>query len=389
MAPLPDAAEVGATCTACESPSAPCKYHKRIHFQPTVKIAKHNLSVDRGQDGQFHCSHCNQYQSQDPQQFQVRVHDFLVISLLTTRRHLSQRHYIKCVEPPASSSSEKPALSPLPPLTISELYPLPDEHTVTKFEDVELLKYNVCVNTLLGVVICLECRDIVHPPESLIPHVRKHLSHLPPLPSDLTDKLITTYTLSAEPTYPSEAIPPVYGLDILPDSKIFCSGCHRGYSSKDSLRAHSFTCKLPGATSYVAYAQEVKIQRSRYIPVKVDQVCRATDLQFDFMAAYTASITPLRDVQRMPLTVAKDTMTFEAFYHREGWLELLEGHTPENLAEARRSHLDRPDPSHPGTPIELIGPQLRSLSRRFLGDLEEHIKNNTTFGLMNYLGQAT
>lgn len=277
-----------------------------------------------------------------------------------------------------------PNTEPLPDIEPTKLYPIPDAHTVTEFLEVNLLKLNFSINTHLHVAVCRQCHAILSPPSTITLHVLSHLKHAT-MPDNFLADLMETHELRTEPQFPSFAIPPVYGLAIHPKSLYFCSECHRGYTTVASFTSHQ-NHSHHDCPYYVAYGQAIQTANTRrFIPISLDDVPTTESISFDFLDAFTQSITPRRVPAETVLSLPEDTMSFQSFYYTDGWLLHLKDHTPSALEEARRLHKTPGDDSHP---LDQHGAVLRCLAQNYLSSIQPHIAANANYGLLSQLGQT-
>ncbi|THH14399.1 hypothetical protein EUX98_g9617, partial [Antrodiella citrinella] len=240
---------------------------------------------------------------------------------------------------------------PLPTLDTASFFPIPDANTATRLGDIDLLTYNLAINTTTRVAVCTKCKLIVR-----ASNIRQHVtSDLPQfkIPAYLQAELIQTYDLREHVEIPEHA----------------------------SLRSHQ---QASGHIShYQSYAQYVG--NRIYLPVQAPQYPDKNPLfSIDYENQYNQSIMIVRDYSKHAVAQAEDEMNMQSFFHDDGWLYPLTGLIPADIADARRTHLTGAE-----HPIEVLGPQLLQLAEQYLGSIQAFITEHITFGLMSVLGQTT
>lgn len=242
-----------------------------------------------------------------------------------------------------------------------------------------MLTYNLAINTTTHVAVCTKCKIIVRPS-----NVRQHVANDLPqfkIPAYLQADLIQTYDLRENVEIPKASIPPLYGLDICDEARLFCVECHHSYLNYDSLRTHQQKFHHNG--HYQSYVQHVG--NRMYVPVQAPQYPDKNPLfSINFQNQYNESIMVARDYSKHAVAQAEDEMNMQSFFHDDGWLYPLTGLLPAQIADARRTHITAAE-----HPIELLGPQLLLLAEQYLGSIQAFITEHITFGLMSVLGQTT
>ena len=79
-------------------------------------------------------------------------------------------------------------------------------------------------------------------------------------------------------------------------------------------------------------------------------------------------------------------MGYQSFFQSDGWLSLVQGHVPDQLEEARRTHNKREDKHDT---LLRHGAVLHGLAEQYLSKLQTHIQENVNYGLMGFLGGTT
>ncbi|TCD60192.1 hypothetical protein EIP91_010597 [Steccherinum ochraceum] len=284
-----------------------------------------------------------------------------------------------------------PPLELLPHIDPSELHPVPTVDTVLEHDGVNLLKLNFSINTTLCVAVCAQCSKFILPPTDIGRHVLLHHRHAE-VSSTLVPQLIELYNLKSAPQFPSKPIPPVFGLPISADSRFICGvpGCHRGYSTVGSLNSHQSARNHDRPDlDYVAYVQRDPSSSRRFFPVELNDVPRRDVVRFDPSRAFTEAITRQRLASERTVAEPEDKMGLNAFFKSEQWIGHLEGHSVLCLADAHRLHLAVLDRLDAGYALERLGAPLRDVAKLMLGNTQGQIRENISYGLMSYLGQAT
>ena len=263
-------------------------------------------------------------------------------------------------------------------------YVVPDENTVTEFRGIKLLQFNVCVNIQFRSLVCMQCEGFLSPPWTLKSHVHDHLRGFVVVPDNLDQELITEYNLANSPVYPAGPTSPVYGLPLHRKRQFFCSQCHLGYSNPRSLRQHQRGAKHTDATSYQSYAQYTSRRSRKCFPVNIANVPRIDHSKVEF-EDLDAQITPASDPSQRTLQLVQDSMVREAFYHNEGWLEHVAGHTFEHLYDAQRHPLPNIAQTDPRYAVENLGKGIKHLSLEFLKNIQPRITEFVSFGVTDVL----
>jgi hypothetical protein len=319
-------------------------YHNRMHHQETVTVKltdDKQIIINRNPEGLFSCDICRTFLSRDPERL--------------------RSHYTSCT-PPADKHI-------LPNISDGEYLRIPDKYTVTSVPGYNLLSFNVVVNSLLKAIICIHCQHIILPPSLLPHHVHSHLSDIN-VPTELVDHLIKEYRLEENVRYPSKIIDPIYGIPILEHSQFFCNSCNRGYYTLEILRSHQSRSQCTGYSP--GYGQLIPGHKRRIIQVRLDSLNKKEEVNVDYISLFKQASTTRHDYSKIPITVAENESNLTAFFRQDGWLSHVEGNTPADLYEARRTH-EKDD---------ILGEGLRQASRRYLGQIQSQIEQNVHYGLL-------
>ena len=285
---------------------------------------------------------------------------------------------------PESPESSQDALSlpPLPRIRNSDYLRLPDENTVMEHCEYNLASYGIVINMLLRVAVCVECEKTIAL-SSLVSHIRTHLKFVD-IPSGLPDELQTSFALKETVVWPKTPIKPIFPIPIHPEPLVFCNNCNKGYTTISSVQSHQRTRKCsdtlrPSDSYHNGYGQLIHLGKARsYLQVVVDDLVKKTDKQIDHAALFMDNLGGIRDYANMPVRLPEDEMNLSSFYHRDGWLQHLEGFTAADLSEAYRR----------STSEDSGGEILQKLAYRYLKESQENIKIHSGFGLMRALGSV-
>lgn len=222
--------------------------------------------------------------------------------------------------------------------------------------------------------------------DNLVEHLHKDLP-LVKVPAELPSVLQETYRLVPyrHVTYSRGPISPVFGIPLVEKPLHFCS-CSKGFADYDTLRTHQTTrqrgreCQYRNETTtwHQGYGQQLTGNR-QFFEVDVGPWRRACDEDIHYSLAYRQSLPPLRVYSKMEIKGAEDEMNTSSFFHKERWLNHLEGYSPEDVVEVC---IDT-DPKAP------FGERLRKVSYEFLVKSNTEITNHTSFGLPRLIGQTT
>lgn len=288
----------------------------------------------------FSCNVCKTYQTQDPE--------------------LIRKHILAC-----QPSSEECSL---PNISNNDYYRLPDENTITSIPGYNLLSFNIVVNTLLKAIICIHCQHPVLPPSRLPQHVHAHISAIV-VPTTLVENLVQQFQLEENLHYPTEVISPVYGIPLLEEPHFFCQKCNQGYQSLSFLRSHQSRHRCTGHT--LGYGQLIPGHNRRIIQVFLDKLVFRKDLDLDYPSLFKqGSSSP--DYSNNPIPIVENESNLSAFFRQDGWLNHVQGNSPSDLHEARRTH-EKDD---------TVGDAIRQASRRYLVHIQSQIEENIHYGLL-------
>jgi len=203
------------------------------------------------------------------------------------------------------------------------------------------------------------------------------------IPLSLVDTLVEEFGLGENVRYPTEPIEPVYGINILEEPHLFCITCNRGYQNLNALRAHQSSDRClrtsdegedPGYCQ--GYGQLIPGNRRRIIQVRLDNLVKKEAVNVDYVSLYHQTAPLPKDYAQIPLSLPEDDSNLTAFFRQDAWLSHIEGHSAQNLYEARRTH----------SVDEFPGPILRELAQRYLGQIQSKIQDNVHYGLLKNIG---
>ncbi|CAA7265621.1 unnamed protein product [Cyclocybe aegerita] len=415
----PDDAPTGSTffCGVCKKQvTGTFKYHKRlVHQQATtfsIDDTTTRTTVMR-QSGVFRCPFCTTFTHQDP--YGLKKHALSCNG--DTNTAPPSLNPAQVAPPTAAAPSASPSLSATPirlvcdgpldaesfrdpsPMPVdtglvssvapSQALPLlvpisnasyrrvPDPFTVTD-SPCDLLPFNIVVSTLLCAVICLECETFVAP-DNINRHIRSHNRHIA-LPPTLQADLVQTFGLTGNVTYPSEMCAPIFGLPLVESPLDFCGHCNRGFAVRASLENHLRGCARSaseGRKKVVGYGQKMP-GTSRVIRVDISGLIKASEGELDPLSDIMSAMSIVPDYSTQPIALCDDNLNLKAFFANDGWLEHVQGMTPADLNEARRTH----------EPDDLYGDCLRGLANHFLEQTQVLLNAKKNVGLEKLLGSV-
>ena len=273
-----------------------------------------------------------------------------------------------------NTCSPSPKLKELSPISNDDYYRIPGADTITSVPGFNLLPFNIVVSTKLKAAICLGCSLPILPPSSIPNHVQHHLpAMVVPLP--LLELLVEQFDLDDQVHYPPVITEPIYGIPLIEKPLLFCVGCNKGYHNLDDLRAHQSSNHCPQGHQ-VGYGQLIAGIRRRIIQVKVDDLVKKASLDIDYPSLFRQNSLPCPNYSRLPISVPENESNLSAFYRQDTWLAHIEGHTPENLIDACRTHSND----------DSLGAVLRGLAQRYLEQIQPKIQENVNYGLLKNIG---
>lgn len=232
------------------------------------------------------------------------------------------------------STPEPPAFDP------RRYQQLPDPYAVLEHETYNLPALGIVINTLLCCVICIECGEGIEP-TNIHAHARQHNPHHTAAEA-IGDDLTTEFglvTMERVP-YPLYPIPPLFGLPIDPDMLHFCTACHRGFHGVSGLRSHQSSpgrCDARGRGFYVGHGQMLTNgKHRRYFPVNVSGLKPPPSPSVDYSLVFEQTLPPPVDYSKAPIRNVEDQQNLNTFLFREGWLDAVNGFSPEDILEAVR-----------------------------------------------------
>ena len=205
------------------------------------------------------------------------------------------------------------------------------------------------------------------------------------VPLTLLESLVERYKLEEKVHYPLGIIQPIYGIPLIEKPLLFCVACNKGYHNLEGLRTHQSSSRCPrigegdSAGHQVGYGQLISGLNRRIIQVEVDGLIKKSSLDIDYSSLFRQNSLPRPDYSRLPISVPENESNLSAFYRQDAWLAHVEGHTPENLIDARRTH----------SKDDSLGAQLRVLSQRYLEQIQPKIQENVNYGLLKNIGTTT
>ena len=261
-----------------------------------------------------------------------------------------------------------------------------DEHTIVSDDVHNFPALAIIINTLLKVVICVECHEAIEPVLISV-HAKQHNKLYRP-PAMISQDLQARYGVVplAQVHIGNDKISPVYGLPINPGVLYFCGACHRGYTSPDTLRSHQSSqqrCPTPLAerTSYMAYGQKLSgaPHGRRYFPVDISRLSRRQNIPLQYSKVFEDTIPPPPNFSSLPVQDIEDRQNLSSFLFREGWLDAVKGYRPSDIKDIVRLPVEKDEP---------WGYQLQLATHRLLASAQELIGNHHGFGLTHLIAQV-
>ena len=273
-----------------------------------------------------------------------------------------------------------PASLSLPDISAKDYHREPCPATVVSTPGVNLTNLNIVINTTLEAVICLSCHQPILPPSKLLEHTRTHIPEIK-TPQEVVGILVERFSLGDTIQYPTQPIEPIFGLPLLEEPHFFCDKCGCGYHRLTGIQTHqaSASDRCKGTTYHQGYGQLVPGVHRRIIEVKLDKLKKKKDVKLDYDSWLHSGIMPQRDYTKIPIAVPENTSNLSSFFYSDGWLKHLEGHTAEELFDARREH--KAEETH--------GDDLREAAKRYLDEIQPKIQENVNFGLLKDIGSTT
>lgn len=261
---------------------------------------------------------------------------------------------------------------------------VPDDDTVVYDAAHNLPALGIIINTLLKVVICVECGEAIEP-ALVCAHVKQHNAHYKPGATILED-LREKYGIVplAEIAYSAGPIRPIFGIPIKPEQLYFCAACDRGYSSLVSLRGHQSNgkrCHVPIAerACYMLYGQRLtKGPTKRYFPVDTSCLSLRQDIPLAYSTVFGTTMPPPPDYTKLPVQDIEDPQNLSSFLFREGWLDAVKGFTPADIQEVTRL---------PDAKSEPWGKRLQLAAHRALANVQLLVNEHHTFGMTHNIAQ--
>ncbi|KDR76860.1 hypothetical protein GALMADRAFT_210699 [Galerina marginata CBS 339.88] len=420
-----DTTDPGDTDTDTANVNSLSKQKKRRNCQPatTLKLPDRDVVVSRNPDGKFPCPFCSRYSSDDPGNLRKHVQT-CERRARAAGQHASGKIPIPVPVPvpvPVLASASYPAQRPpvdepvlkredlddeeeihLPPGLAGETIDLteeervqmdqavpddydsslyinsPGEYDIVDHPRIKLSVYDLTVNNQLHCVSCIECKRVLEL-GTVKAHIRAHVKNVE-IPEDIVDILMEEFGVvpCAEIDYPPYPITPVFGIQIRQSPHYFCGVCHRGYTDSGTLRVHQSTRCYTAVNQrqfYVTYAQTLQNGRGmHYFPVDISKLTLRKNNQVDYVQIFQDTYPPPTNYSKLPITCLEDKQNLSQFVHREGWLNLLEGYTPEDIVDACRPTVDEP-----------WSGELRGAATRYLETVQILIRGAHTYGILKTL----
>lgn len=282
-----------------------------------------------------------------------------------------------------------PSLPPLPPppaeIDIRAYDIVPDETTIIYDRVHNLPALGIIINAALKVVICVDCQEGIEP-ASITNHVKQHNKYLKPS-SDISEDLQERYGVVSlgNVTHASAKTFPIFGIPIERQLLYFCSTCHRGYNSPDSLRGHQSNgsrCFTPlvERQCYRAFGQKLTNgPHKRYFPVDTSRLSLRQDIPLIYSRVFETTLPPPPNPSSAPVQDIEDEQNLGSFLFREGWLGVVKDITPADIQEAVRL---------PDEETEPWGRNLQLASHRALAVVQGLICKHHGFGLTQLIAQV-
>lgn len=268
-----------------------------------------------------------------------------------------------------------------PPVICKDVYlQTVDPATIITVNEINLMRYNIVVNTSLKAVVCIICHHPILPTANIPQHIRQHVPEIP-VPANLITTLVKEFSLGEKVQYPSEPVEPFFGFPILEDPHHFCESCQCGYRHFSSFQSHQRNDHCNNSSKYhTGYGQLIPGVNRRIIEVDIKNLKLKKDVQEpDPKSWFAQGITPARDYSKIAITKPENESNLSAFFHSDGWLNHIHGYTSSDLHEARRKEAEG----------EKHGETIHNLSRKYLDDIQPKIQDNVNFGLSMDIGSTT
>ncbi|KAJ6447759.1 hypothetical protein C8R45DRAFT_1115710 [Mycena sanguinolenta] len=261
----------------------------------------------------------------------------------------------------------------------------PDVNTVVFHPKFNLPSFDIVINTLYHIVICLSC-EVAIEPSTIESHVRGHWSALHVTPG-MGPALIKEFDLCplSQVVVPHPPPAPIFGLALTSDIYWFCDRCHRGYSTREILRSHQNTKDLcPRApdernTWKTGLAQIFTLGGSkRYFRVDIrlpNSVNASADATLQI---FHSTRPPAFNYSKIMSGKPRREQDTNTFLKREGWLSHIEGYEGSELAESCRMSTPADDPLH----------KLAKLVIGYISRIQPEIIHQAGFGMQKLLADV-
>ncbi|KAJ7202223.1 hypothetical protein B0H12DRAFT_1080852 [Mycena haematopus] len=261
----------------------------------------------------------------------------------------------------------------------------PDQWTIVHHPTLNLPAFDIVINTLYHVVICLSCGTTIEL-GTIEHHIHAHFPSIP-VPNGLAALLTVEYDLVTQKDIQCsrQSPAPIYGL-LLPDSMYyFCDRCGRGYADEDVLYSHQHQrarCPNPERlphTHRTGYGQCFTMSRFHRI-FRVDplKLPRSEPENPDLaLKIYKATRPPPIDYSHTPFVMPLRQQDQNMFLKREGWGNHILPYTPAQLAESSRLSTDK-DPFH----------ALKDIVEGYIQRIQPEIQKHASFGMQKLIANV-
>ncbi|KAF7371537.1 hypothetical protein MVEN_00008600 [Mycena venus] len=254
----------------------------------------------------------------------------------------------------------KPPQPDAPPVNLAQIRRRrsPDEHTVIHHPTLNLPAFDIIINTLYRVVICLSCATAVEL-GSIEDHIHSHFPSIP-VPNGLAAQLTAEYNLVSQKdiVYPRNSPPPIYGLRLTKDTYFFCGRCGRGYADADTLYSHQHqTARCPSNglpnSHTIGFGQYFTMSRHHRIfqvdPFKLPPFEPETpDQAFEI---YKATRPAAIDYSNTPFVMPLRDQDQHLLLNREGWGDHISSYTIGNWLVGHPQLVGHLKDTGRGTPV--------------------------------------
>ncbi|KAJ7082561.1 hypothetical protein C8R44DRAFT_894729 [Mycena epipterygia] len=225
-----------------------------------------------------------------------------------------------------------------------DLYLLsPEPTTVIRHPKFQLSSYDLVINTIYKILICLSCRRCIEP-HTAETHVGLHISDVV-VPEGMAEELMKEFDLLSveDIPIPKNMPAPIFGLQIIEERCYFCTRCKHGFTNRNSLRSHQNTkgrCHRPDGEEnahFIGHGQRFTDGAFNSIfPVDPTKLPLRSDADPTPLDIYQSAPVPAFDYRNIPFAIPTRELDLNSFAYREGWKAHVAGWTPAQIAESCR-----------------------------------------------------